>query len=928
MLSQTDASLIEHDKENIQPLPEGRSASKLALNFKNASKSVLKYKEQQQKRREQFELQLENSEELDDPLQVFLDYINWTHETFPQGSNTESGLLTLLERCTSCFRDVTYYKNDPRYLKVWLEYTNYSDSPKDIFVYLAKKEIGTELALYYEEFAKYLELNEKFQDATQIYEMGVEYRARPLVRLERSFMQFKERMTDPTRRKDRVESSMKNVLAVKRGDSDVPIGMVEAPTTRKRPKLQVFVEEEEKNQDILNILFEGPANPPELGSIKTRVKENIFRSKPWSGETIKQKIEPERSESKIAVFKDTPSIDTGGQSVAQTIEEDENGLMYTLIRHPGKNLEKVSLNMDLLYPGQGEEYCLEEILAISRRLSKVSLLYGEQKMVQNEANTPPRLNNNVVDESTFSKDNTFTIPLKDDGHEHDDTQLPFKHRPNSPTMTMFSRMATNEVLTMFNDAGHNLNTDDEDEKTEGENTTNFDGFVTETIALKPEEKEFSQQIPGEINHFQEEELKKTITPPRDTNTQVTDSVQSSPFIEKPSSSAIDIEQKIFDPVDESLREHLLDNLSKPIISYPGFCNYCHTKINKIKKFHDITNNKTKIITKGSKNSIIDYCGDEIYCLRYELGHGGYGVVYLVETEMGKLKALKVESPSSKWEYYILTQIHQRLSIFDSNIREMIVRPEALFLFQDESYLLMNYVNQGTILDVINIYKNRGSTADEVLCIYLTVELLKIIEVLHSIGIIHGDLKADNCMIRFSSSKEWSDTYSRYGTDGWCNKSITLIDFGRAIDMTLFNQNVQFVSSWEADQQDCPQMNKHEPWSFEADYYGLASIIYTMLFGKYIEVKESTSGSVSLSHTLKRYWQLDLWNPLFNLLLNPYSLSNNSNIKLPITEELKFQRHRLENWLETNSSKRNLKSSINDIEDELNNNNKKLFHSLR
>lgn len=44
------------------------------------------------------------------------------------------------------------------------------------FCLLGQKEIGTELALYYEEFAKYLELNEKFQDATQIYEMGLNIR--------------------------------------------------------------------------------------------------------------------------------------------------------------------------------------------------------------------------------------------------------------------------------------------------------------------------------------------------------------------------------------------------------------------------------------------------------------------------------------------------------------------------------------------------------------------------------------------------------------------------------------------------------------------------------------------------------------------------------------------------------------------------------
>ena len=100
--------------------------------------------------------------------------------------------MALLERCTSCFRDVAHYKNDPRYLKVWFNMPTLPILRKIFLFTWPKKEIGTELALYYEEFAKYLELNEKFQDATQIYEMGVEYKARPLVRLERSFMQFNE----------------------------------------------------------------------------------------------------------------------------------------------------------------------------------------------------------------------------------------------------------------------------------------------------------------------------------------------------------------------------------------------------------------------------------------------------------------------------------------------------------------------------------------------------------------------------------------------------------------------------------------------------------------------------------------------------------------------------------------------------------------
>ena len=76
-----------------------------------------------------------------------------------------------------------------------------------------------------------------------------------------------------------------------------------------------------------------------LGPTKTRVKENILTSKPWCGETIKQKLEPTKPESKITVFKDV-AHDTDGAVPIQTIEEDENGLMHTLIRHPGKNPRK------------------------------------------------------------------------------------------------------------------------------------------------------------------------------------------------------------------------------------------------------------------------------------------------------------------------------------------------------------------------------------------------------------------------------------------------------------------------------------------------------------------------------------------------------------------------------------------------------------
>jgi hypothetical protein len=48
-------------------------------------------------------------------------YIKWTKETFSAGGH-KSELLPLLERCTREFHQDARYKNDIRYLRVWIQY--------------------------------------------------------------------------------------------------------------------------------------------------------------------------------------------------------------------------------------------------------------------------------------------------------------------------------------------------------------------------------------------------------------------------------------------------------------------------------------------------------------------------------------------------------------------------------------------------------------------------------------------------------------------------------------------------------------------------------------------------------------------------------------------------------------------------------------
>lgn len=52
-------------------------------------------------------------------------------------------------------------------------------------------------------------------------------------------------------------------------------------------------------------------------------------------------------------------------------------------------------------------------------------------------------------------------------------------------------------------------------------------------------------------------------------------------------------------------------------------------------------------------------------------------------------------------------------------------------------------------DVINSYLVIGQLMDEVLCIYYSIEMLRMQESLHNVGIIHGDFKPDNLLVRYA-----------------------------------------------------------------------------------------------------------------------------------------------------------------------------------
>lgn len=411
------------------------------------------------------------------------------------------------------------------------------------------------------------------------------------------------------------------------------------------------------------------------------------------------------------------------------------------------------------------------------------------------------------------------------------------------------------------------------------------------------------------------------------------------------------------PVDETVRSEIISKMQPPLTAYSGFYDHRHEKYergNEIRKF-------AKALTKATKAGA-DKTGPvaspvtielpgvaATYTIKKELGAGAFAPVYLVENSaphedendenrvvaMGKgafavnhrteIEALKMEAPPTPWEFHMMRVAHNRLGP-QHRASASLSYAHEMHLYQDEAFLFLPFHPHGTLLDVVNFFRAEPSAVmDEQLAMFFTIELMRTVEALHAKSVLHGDLKADNCLLRLdamSNDQGLSSQWRPDGSGGWSSRGIVLIDFGRGIDMRAFVPDVEFIADWKTSAQDCAEMREGRPWTWQIDYHGLAGIIHCLLFGKYIETVRCDQGGLGktgrkykIRESLKRYWQTEIWADCFEILLNPGSfLANEDGGKMPVLKSMKSVRERMEVWLEANCERGvGLKSLVGKLE---------------
>merc|ERR550519_2537911 len=311
-----------------------------------------------------------------------------------------------------------------------------------------------------------------------------------------------------------------------------------------------------------------------------------------------------------------------------------------------------------------------------------------------------------------------------------------------------------------------------------------------------------------------------------------------------------------EPFSPVFQKEILDAASPGPSSYPGF--------------YDISGPMPRVVASSTVK-----LGKDFYCVGNLLGEGGFAKVYSAYWDQGpegsQDAVLKVQlGGSPTWEWYITNQVHWRIGASShpslgpgSAWLAGLMQTPACYVFNSGHILVSQHQHNGTLLDVVNLLKEVDKKVimdvAEPLAIYLIAELLGLVEFLHSVDIVHADIKPDNFLVRFIPN----------GSNEQESPCLQLIDFGKSLDLRLLPPNTVFDEVlMESDLLKCVEMREGRPWMHHIDYFGVAGVAYCLLFGGYMNtniVKIGGRWGIK-GAAYKRWWQVD-WKLFFDDLLN-------------------------------------------------------------
>ncbi|OMJ92677.1 hypothetical protein SteCoe_4556 [Stentor coeruleus] len=188
----------------------------------------------------------------------------------------------------------------------------------------------------------------------------------------------------------------------------------------------------------------------------------------------------------------------------------------------------------------------------------------------------------------------------------------------------------------------------------------------------------------------------------------------------------------------------------------------------------------------------------------QIGKGTYSEVCLVQHRKTKtFYALKAISKSIISVNLPLQTLFREISLHKSLVHENIVRLYDQLEDQKKIYLVLEYVSKVNLYEYIKCYEKIPEND----AVKIFVDICLGIRYMHSKGILHRDLKAENILI----SEDFRSKICDLGWSTYCDKP-----------RNTFCGTLDYMS---------PELLNGEMYSFPSDIWSLGILLYEMLHGK-------------------------------------------------------------------------------------------------
>ena len=221
-----------------------------------------------------------------------------------------------------------------------------------------------------------------------------------------------------------------------------------------------------------------------------------------------------------------------------------------------------------------------------------------------------------------------------------------------------------------------------------------------------------------------------------------------------------------------------------------------------------------------------------YTLTEFIGKGNFGEVYLTKKQnsdkiYATKRITKEKFNDERYNKYFINEIGFLRKLSHNNI----IRFEDLKKTNNHYYIIMEYCNGGTLSECLEKYKNlyhRPFTEEIVQ--HIMRQIISAINYIHSLRIIHRDLKLDNILVQFGNEIDKSQL-------NLLNAEVKLIDFGLAgsknpkgLLTTILGSPLNMDPIILKKINTNNNANKELGYDEKADIWSLGLICYQMLIG--------------------------------------------------------------------------------------------------